>query len=574
MERARLVLASIQKYTGQLSPSQKMLVASLVVTVLLGLFVVSQFAGRPAWAELLPGANPAEQQKALAHLQQVGLRAAINNGKLVVPPEQESQAIAQLSESGKLPSDMSQLFKNILDKQSWYTSRQQSEQFFLIDLQNLLGRIISNFSGVKAATVVIDIPPPGGLGVSVRKPTASATIFMQTGRQLEQGTVDAAAGLIAGARAGLDFENIRVIDGSTGRPRKPTSAADALPTTYLEHAARVEHQTREKLQELLSYIPGVIVAVTAQVDVTSVSAQVRRNFDRGQGTVALPRSESTQRTNQSDSSRSAEPGVRSNTSADINSGSRSGGTSMEQEDSDNTMENHVGSRFEKIIDPRGMPTFMAASVNVPRSFVVSLLKSATAPAAAAGTAPAAPTEPTEAEIDARFAIEKVRIEEAVQAHVKVRTPEGELVPGTVTVAMIPFDVLPPATNTAGMFGGLMAGGGGGGGLGGILGGGLFDKLVVGVLAAVAMGMMLTMVRKAGRKLELPTAEQLVGKPPALETRSEVIGEADESESAMEGIEVADEEVAKQKMLESVQQLVTSSPETAAKLVNRWVAVEE
>lgn len=329
----------------------------------------------------------------------------------------------------------------------------------------------------------------------------------------------------------------------------------------------MEAQTRQKLEELLSYIPGVIVAVTAQVDVTNVTASVKKNLERGEGTISLPKSESTQKMNQTDASKGPEPGGRANTQASIASGGSSARSSVEQEDSMNEMENHVRQRVEQILDPRGMPTHLAASGNVPHSFVVGLLKLTQAAAAPAGGAAAKPTEPAEADVEARFQLEKAKITEAVKAHLKTLDHDGKLVEGEVTVAMIPVDVpMPAAASQAGLLGGIASGSG--------PIGGMFDKVIVGVLAIFAVGMMLTMVRKAGRKLELPSAEELVGAPPPLESKSDVIGEADETETPMQGIEVGDDQMHKQKMLETVTHLVGTSPDMAAKLVNRWIQVEE
>ena len=47
-----------------------------------------------------------------------------------------------------------------------------------------LAATIEHFHGVKSATVLIDIPDAAGLGAAVRKPTASATVFTDNGRQL------------------------------------------------------------------------------------------------------------------------------------------------------------------------------------------------------------------------------------------------------------------------------------------------------------------------------------------------------------------------------------------------------
>lgn len=570
MEQLRRAIATIQKHLGQLTPTQKMLVGSLAVIIAMALFLVSSYAGGPGWVDLLPGTPAAEQQRAMTTLTGSGIRARFESGKLQVAKGSEQAALAQLSETGKLPQDVSSLFRNILERQTWHTSRQQSEQFYNIDLQNVLSTVIRNFSGVKSAFVVLDAPEPGGLGARVRKPTASVTVFTEAGRPLPQPTVDAIANLVAGAKAGLELEHVRIVEGGpNGRQRRASRDNELVAATYLEQASKVEAQMQEKIAGLLAHIPGVSVAVTAQVDVTSVTAQVKRNFDTGQGTVAPLRREVTNKTSQTEASGAAEPGVRSNQTADINRGGGARGTRLETEETETEFEPHVGSRTEQIVDPKGMPTSLVASVNVPRGYVVALLK----PGSAAGAADG----PSEKEVEEQFKLEQRKIEGSIRPHLRTRSADGRLVDGEVVVSMVPIDVslsaVPP--QEAGLLSGLASlSGGGGSGMSGLLGSGLIDKAILAVLAIVAMGMMVMLVRRSARKVELPTAEELVGVPPTLEANTDLIGEADESETAMAGIEVDEDSVRSQKMLESVGEFVQSSPDQAGQLMRRWISVNE
>lgn len=579
MEQLRRAFKTIGMALGQLTATQKLLIGSLVVIALMALFVVSQYAGTPRWVELLPGAAPADQQKSVAFLETANIPYTQQAGKVMVRPEDRRTAIAALGEAGKLPSDTSLLFQNILEKQSWQMSRQQNEQLYTIALQNELSRVISDFKGIDSATVILDIPEPAGLGSVVRKPTASATIFTDGGRPLEQGTVDAVAQLLVGARAGLEIERVRVIDGSNGRQRRATSENDVLATTYLEHATRIEQLTAEKLRELLGSIPGAIVAVTAQVDVTRVRSTVSKNLPLSEGTLSLPRRESTTKQTETQG-QAAEPGVRSNQTMDINRGS-GGGQRSEQSEEETEFENHVGSRIEEISDPRGMPTMLAASVAIPRGYIVALLKSAKAAAdpanagAAGAGAAAGSAEPTEQEVDAAFARERTRIEDLLKPHVKTRAVDGSQTEGIVSVSMMPTD-MPEGAARAGFLGGLGGGGSSvdsGSFLTTAMSGSIIDKVVLGALAVVALGLMLSMVKKAAKRVELPTAEELVGLPPQLENKSDLIGEAGEGDSAMTGIEVGDDEVKIQKMLEQVKDYVGTSPESAARIVNGWLTPE-
>jgi flagellar biosynthesis/type III secretory pathway M-ring protein FliF/YscJ len=573
VDALRRVLANIRTYLGQLPASGKLIIALTVVIAALVLFVVSQMASKPSWVELLPGAPLAEQQQAIATLKTQGIRYQTEGNKLMVSPGDEWAARAALSEAGKMPADVSQLFKNILEKQTWHTSRYQSEQLYNVDLQGALGKMIGGFTGVKGAQVILDVPEPNGLGAAVRKPSATASVTTGTGRPLTQQQVDAIANLVAGAKAGLDVSLVKVIDVVAGRERRATRPDQAATGTYMEHAAAVERQMVEKLGDLLAGIPGIRIAVTAQVDVTSVNARVRKNLPTGEGTVSLLKKSDDQKTVQSEPSRGAEPGPRSNQTADINRGGGKQGAKSEMEMGVAEMENHVGTRDEQIVDPRGMPTGLAASINVPRGYIVKLL----AAKGEAAKPDAKPAEPSDKEIEDRFKLEQTRIETLVKPHLKSRGSDGKVVDGEVVVSLVPGEFAAEGTAATASTGvmsslGLVTPGGGGSGFS--LGGGLLDKALVALLAVVALGMMVMMVKKQGKKVDLPSAEELVGIPPSLEIKNDLVGEADEGETVMTGIEIDEGAIQQQKMLESVGEFVKTQPDGAARLVKRWLVRED
>ena len=96
---------------------------------------------------------------------------------------------------------------------------------------------------------------------------------------------------------------------------------------------------------------------------------------------------------------------------------------------------------------------------------------------------------------------------------------AQIVAGTVKAFLIPVSMasMGSVAGGGGAKTGLMGGSGGLGGLTGITGlmeNGLVKTAALGLLAIVALGMMLSMVRKAGKAPTMPTAEELVGIPPA------------------------------------------------------------
>ncbi len=566
----RQLLDNVRSSLGQMTATQKLLIGSLAVIAMMSLFLVVQYTARPSMVSLMaddPNANVVQT------LQTAGIDASIEGGQVVVPANQRHAAVTALGESGSLPGDTRLLFQNLIEHQDWKASKEMNRQRYRLALQNELGRVIAGFDNVKSATVIIDTPPSTGLGRAASKSTASATVFTRDGSGLPQATVDAVARLVAGAQSGLDAHDVQVIDGSTGRPRNATDRNEVAASTYLEYQQKVEETTRNKIEDALAYIPGVSVQVSAQVDVTRVQSSTERALPKGAGTEAILESTTDKTETQAASTRSAEPGVRSNQQADINYGG-SQGTSLDVADATSTFRVLPGTERRSVVDPRGMPKHLAASVGVPQHWVEALVAQSKALAAADGDEP----EPaTQAEIEDRFEQIRPSIESAVKLHLVGVGASGETVPGELSVNMIQTVASLPAYQSAGPMGGsgggFMASLAGGGAHGGIAGAGLVELIVVGSLALVALFMMFVLVRKSGKRPELPNANDIAGIPPALKTPSDLVGEVTEGETPMEGIELGEDDVSISKMREQVLAMIENDSKSAANLVSRWVSVQ-
>ncbi len=581
MGRLGEALSTIQKSLVSLTLAQRLLIALAAVVVIMTLLLVSVWAVRPTMVELA-GFTPDRLREAQPLLDSMGIANEVRGGKLMVPSEKYQSALGVLAQNGKLPDDTTVLFSNLAAKQHWMNSRSENDRQFNIALQNELAQVVKNFKGVRAATVMIDAPEPVGFGMAFRKPTASVTVQTDPSRPLDAAMVDAVAGLLAGAKAGLAATDVRVIDATTRRQFRARGEEGFGATDYLEHAAKVENRVQEKITAALAYIPGVIVAVNAQVDVrksTTSETSMLPVTPEG-GSVAIVSDEITTNSHTQAGGGGAVPGLQSNVAADINrgGGGSASGPRTTDEKTDTKFKVAVGQRTKQVVDPRGMPTKVNVTINVPREYVAALAR------ARQGEKADAKAGVAQGEIDQVFVAEKERITQDIAPLVETMAAEGAVgtggaVAGTqagvVTVSMMPL-----AMNLAGGGGGVAAagllGGGGTGGLGGVaalLGDGVVKQIALGALAVVALGMMLMLVRKSGAPITLPTAQELVGVPPALEAQSDLVGEADETQTAMLGIELGDEQLKSKKMLEQVAEMVKKNPADAAGLMNRWIQTE-
>jgi len=559
MAQLRRMLAQIGSQLSSLTMSQRLLISSLVVIVLMALLVVSLYAGSRRMVELAPGLDPAQQAEAVSFLRTSGVEFRQRNGAILVPAEARYSVLGQMQQQGALPADTTLLFDSVLDKQSWTMTSAQHQQVFLIAKQNELARVITGMRGVREARVIIDAPEPTGLGQATRVATASATVFTTTGQPLGQQTVDAIAHLIAGAEAGLEVSRVRVIDGSTNRQLRARSETDALAGAYIEHQAKIETRYRERLLDLLRYIDGVIVAVSAQVDIRRTTSQTTSVLAPGEGTVTAPVEESTSSVVERMPARAGEPGVRSNVGIDINQGDAAG-PSHEETRTEARLETRFGERVENVVDPRGMPTKINATINVPRAYFVSLWRASDGEAGDAD----AFAEPDDAALAPIMQREIDRIRADVAPLIEAGGPEGAA-PGEVMVSMIPDAPQRPASA-----GGLMGQPAGDGGIGALVYSGPVRTIGLGLLAAGAIGVMALSLRRASRPQELPSPEEIVGVPPAIHAGSDIVGEADEADAALTGIELSEDDLQRQKIHEQVERVVGDHPTEASSILNNWI----
>ncbi len=567
MEWLRRALRVIQTHLGSLQPLHKMLIGSLAVIALMTLFLVSQYAGKPQLEPLEGWTTPESQGQAADALSRAGIRTVSREGKLWVPAAAKYQALGTLASTQTLPQDASKLFfSNLHEHQNWLNTDAQNRQQFEIARNHELARIIASFPDIEQATVVADVPERTRIGQAHRRATASVTVFPRDG-SLSQNEVDAIAGTVAGSISGLDVRNVRVIDGRTMRQFVPRGDDELTGGSYLEQQAAYERYVQEKARVALGHIPGVIIAVTAVIDASRLREEAERILPKGEGSESMVERETISETTQTDGASPAEPGARSNTRESIYAGP-GGGSNLSTSETDTSFDNQFGKTKTSRLDPGGKPEAISVAVNVPREWAVGAWRAQTGQADAERV-------PTPEELEAVWESRLKPDIEKMLRPVVLTAPSGggaeqagDVVVTLMPVALASVGLAPAGTTGTGSGGGLL------GGMGVMARSGLLEKVLLGGLAAFAVLAMLLMVRKAGRSTPLPSAEELVGVPPALQHDQDLVGEADEGETAMTGIEIDDDALRARRMLDEVNDMVKAKPEVAASLMTRWLDLDQ
>lgn len=561
MDKFRKAFESVRSRLTDLKPVHKVLVGSGLVILLMGMFIVTQYAGR---ADLVPiSVDLADHEAVRARLTAAGIRFVPAGTDLLVPANQQVEAISAVSQTGNGSAGASALLK-LIQGQPWYANRHQNRQQYYAALSEVLTDVISGWSYVKSASVFISAPEEraGGLARPAGKPTAAVAV-VPADASFTAAQVEGIARFLSGTVPGLEPGNVTVHNASTGQPMRTRNEEDLAASAYMELQARVDGYWRTKIEDNLRHIPAVIVQVNAQVDASRERISDLTYKKEGEGSISPLVSETESKTNTSEASVGGNAGIQPNTGAGLSASSGpSNSTSMTE--STSTFDPQTGRRETLREDPKGYARKINATVKIPRSFFERVWRMRNPDATDAPDAAALAALETEEIAKITQEVKALIDTEATSAVDGSSAFVGTVVVNTYTDLDPPPDPSREAQAGSGFFG-------------------LpsefvqlpWSSLGLALLAGASLFFMFRLVRSSSSSRDLPSAAELVGIPPSLSTSiDDLIGEADESDPAIDAVELDDEELRTRTIMQQLGELVSRDPSDATRVVNRWISSEE
>jgi len=264
-----------QTYAQLLELMRSMSVGTRIATALLLVLVVVsvaylfqyQVAGGD---EFLLGGRPFTQSELTAieaAFAKAGLgKSQIAGSQIRIPRGQKELYLAALADGNALPADFYKYFDEAVRSDSPFNSPKSMENRRQHAKQKELSLIIGRMNGIESASVLYDEEVKRGLTQQKHK---TAMVFVQThSGQLDEEQVKAIRNVVASAYAGLDRRNITITDES-GVTYGGAIGPDGVPddeSLYASHKVRFEREFLKKIQFELSYVPGVIVGVNAELN--------------------------------------------------------------------------------------------------------------------------------------------------------------------------------------------------------------------------------------------------------------------------------------------------------------------
>jgi flagellar M-ring protein FliF len=538
-----------KQHMGGLTRSQRLAIA-LCVVIIAGSFIwLVQWAAQRALVPLpLSAMTPDEMTDVLSTLERMDYEHRVEGERIYVRPAQKTVILARLMESESLSGAVTIDFARLLEDDSPWLSESEKQWRRSVALSGELSRTISSMSGVRSARVFVDNSSRRGFAGRAVPPSATVSVWPQPSFQMSKKRIHMLASLVSGAVAGLEVGNIRVVDERAGRSYTASDPQDAMAADMLELRRSEERHFETKIRDRLSYIPGVLVSVFAELESELTQTQKTR-LDKP--VISKTRTETTTDTR---GPAAGEPGTRPNVGATVASSA-----AVENSETESVEEEFMGERGREVTtsqNTRGVVRKLTASIGVPRSWLIQIYKELNH------------TEEEPADEVALQAVEEGEFSKIEEAVMRVINAEDRSV---VAVASFPDlglsigGVLPGAepseAATAGAVGGVLRAYG--------------PQLGLLVLAACSLLLMLMIVRRASRPPEghgvAETGFEMfhAGEVPT------VGGDAASAGSdPLVGHELNEEEYRRKQVAEQVTQLVDDHPEMAASLVQSWIHEEE
>ncbi len=539
-------IQSIRRQLSDLETSQRVALGLCVIILAGAILMLTQWSLERQMVLLYADVMTPEQvERAERQLRSMGEAYEIRSDDIFVRPKDQARLIMALNARNSGPTKLNVTFEKLLKDKNTFASAQTTRNNYNWALANELALMIQSWSRVSDARV--RIAPSTRQRLRQRSnPTATVQVSLVPGAQMSKSIVESLARLVAGAVPGLEPQHVNVIDQVAGRSYVVDDAEDQFGGQLFELQRQQEKELKTKIEELLSYIPGVLAQVRLKLDEQAVNSvvtvldepHVKREMKDGTETVNTRNSQ--------------EPGVGANTSVSLRGGGS--GQSSTTEKNETEYMNATGTQVTQTARKPGAVLKAAASIGVPRSYFIGALKALRGDGA---------EEPQPDEIDSYIEEQIPLIQKQVQPILDASAENESIVVVSVyadqaVTFITPVPQLEPAEASSVMD--FVSANG--------------KQVGLFALAVLAMGMMMMMARKSGTSVTAQDDGVVAAMPGGplgdLYVDDGAIGKAGSPDAFLIAQETDENSIRTRQISKQVSDLINDDPDGAAQLVRRWI----
>ncbi len=231
--------------------------------------------------------------------------------RLRVPGGQKAAYLGAIADAGVQPANFNTILEKALNTSKMWDSREQARERIKDARQRQLSEIVRAMNWVEEAVVLYDEQEARGLSPK-KKVTASVNVQPKMGHVVDAQKRAMLRKFVASAIVGLDPNDVTVTDLASGSAGAGGGGIDAamFDDPFYQRKVAFEQYMREKIENVLDTIPGVIVEVNAELDDTASKSTTSAKRD-AKNSVAVRETEASEKSVKSAADGGGEPGPRS-----------------------------------------------------------------------------------------------------------------------------------------------------------------------------------------------------------------------------------------------------------------------
>jgi flagellar M-ring protein FliF len=199
----------------------------------------------------------------------IPFKVSASGGAISVPVDKVSELRLELAAAG-LPQGGGVGFE-IFDNKTLGATEFEQQLNYRRALQGELSRTINGLDEIQSSRVHIALPKDSLFTEQQKKPTASVTLRLKSGKSLRPGQIEGIVHLVASSIEGMNPEDVMVVDsrGTILSARQNDSKLSKLTAQQMDFQRNMEKDLAARIQSMLENVVGqgkAAVRVTAELD--------------------------------------------------------------------------------------------------------------------------------------------------------------------------------------------------------------------------------------------------------------------------------------------------------------------
>ncbi|MCX5853732.1 MAG: flagellar basal-body MS-ring/collar protein FliF [Deltaproteobacteria bacterium] len=266
-----VILEKLWQGFSTLSASRKMTLAGVTVLIIASLSAFVYFTNQEDYRILFSNLNSEDASNIVTKLKEkkIPYQISPSDDIISVPSGKVAELRLELAAAG-LPHGGGVGFE-IFDNKTLGATEFEQQLNYRRALQGELARTINSLDEIQQSRVHIALPKESLFIDQQKKPTASVTLKLKTGRKLKPSQIEGIGHLVASSIEGLSPDNVMIVDsqGNMLSKGQEESRLSRLSSSQIDYQRSIEKDMGNQIQTLLENVVGqgkAVVRVNADLD--------------------------------------------------------------------------------------------------------------------------------------------------------------------------------------------------------------------------------------------------------------------------------------------------------------------